>query len=743
MNRFSAAWSALIGKAAAPGEIYGDDQTINAVHGLLGGAVPFGSPPKRGERELMVAGKKHPILHSILSRLGHDIGSTPWQLYVARGKDGAPQKRWAMRAGDRIQRKAYRTVQKTGQLRDDIEEILDHPLLDLLQQFNPLMPALIGFEVVQTYLELKGEAFLGIERNRAGMPVQLWPIPGYWIFRTPYRGSPFYHVNFGTWVADLPEEDVIWLKHPDPENPYWRGCGIGESLGDEIEIDEYAAKTQKALFYNHGVPAGVVALEGASQIEVDRAKETFNQKYGGFWNAAKLFWTGHKMDIKPLALDFVDSDIGPLREAERDKIVSTWGIPPEILGILKNSNRATIAEAKPIYAEHVMVPRLEFLRTLLQGRLVPEFDERLVLDYVDPTPDDQAFRLQVATAAPWSRSKNEWRELQALHPIDGGDDVFPPMPSGGAGPAGGGGGMPALPGGKGADPEWVKDLAAMVRRAEEEEGAEEDDYLERRDLSEVVDAVEDAAVTDPLAKMTREEMAKWVKSVADETGLQIDFQLVNPKIAAYVKERSLDKVKGLAKVNDTTRDQLRASLSEGIEKGEGIRELAARVGDVFEDAQGYRATAIARTETTRAAGFGNVTAFKEGGITEKEWVATPGPRTRDDHADMDGQVVGIDDAFTTPGGLEGDHPGDFDDPAEDCNCRCTVVAAEKAGSENDDEEGDKAASYLKRTLERRATAWKFFDAATKPWEAKARETLQRGFGVQERAVLAALKKAGK
>ncbi len=125
--------------------------------------------------------------------------------------------------------------------------------------------------------------------------------------------------------------------------------------------------------------------------------------------------------------------------------------------------------------------------------------------------------------------------------------------------------------------------------------------------------------------------------------------------------------------------------------------------DVFEDAQGYRSTLIARTETTRAAGWGNVTAFKEGGAEAKEWVATRDNRTRDDHDEMDGQVVGIDEPFETPGGEDGDHPGDFDDPAEDCNCRCTVSVADKSeiGSDDEDEEGDAGAPNQDRPAARR------------------------------------------
>ncbi len=543
MNRFALAWNAIRGKAA-PGVVYGDPKTTGALDGLLAGAVPFGSPPKRGERELMVAGKKHPIVRAVISRIGGDIAATPWQMFRANNQAGQPEKRWPMIRGNIQQRTNYRTVRKTGQLRDDVQEITDHPLLTLMHQFNPLMSGLDGHKIVQKYLELKGEAFLGIERNAMGVPCQLWPIPGYWIYRTPYNGSPVFQINWGTWVADLPEQNVIWLKDLDPENPYLRGAGVGESLGDEIEIDEYAGKTQKALFYNHNMPAGIVSLRGAHDKELDRAKENFNQKYGGFWNAAKMFWTGTEMDVKQLSLDFVDSAIGPLRKDQRDKLLQMWGMPPEIMGINEHSNRSTISEAKSIYAERVLLPRLEFLRTAYQNRLVPEFDDRIILDFIDPSPDDQAFMLQVATAAPWSRSKNEWRELGGLSPVAGGDDIFPPMPAAAPPPPPKETDKPGP-----ANPPQPKgylvpggEFVIPLSRA-----AEEDDTLREGGLDDAIGALDDADLTAPMEALYSDELKKWMAKVADQTGLDVDFALVNPKIAEYIRQRSLDKVRGLAK----------------------------------------------------------------------------------------------------------------------------------------------------------------------------------------------------
>ena len=92
-----------------------------------------------------------------------------------------------------------------------------------------------------------------------------------------------------------------------------------------------------------------------------------------------------------------------------------------------------------------------------------------------------------------------------------------------------------------------------------------------------------------------------------------------------------------------------------------------------------RARTIARTETHAAATAGTDFAAKtvqdiNPGITMmREWVAIEDSRTRQDHKDADGQVVGMDDPFTV-GDSDLMRPGDPDgDPSEVINCRCCVA----------------------------------------------------------------------
>ena len=85
---------------------------------------------------------------------------------------------------------------------------------------------------------------------------------------------------------------------------------------------------------------------------------------------------------------------------------------------------------------------------------------------------------------------------------------------------------------------------------------------------------------------------------------------------------------------------------------------------------------IARTEGHRiqntAAYNAQSKAKSKGANVFKQWCATLDGRTRDTHRELDGKIVNVDEPFRI-GGKSAMFPGDFGDPSEDCNCRCTIL----------------------------------------------------------------------
>jgi SPP1 gp7 family putative phage head morphogenesis protein len=146
-----------------------------------------------------------------------------------------------------------------------------------------------------------------------------------------------------------------------------------------------------------------------------------------------------------------------------------------------------------------------------------------------------------------------------------------------------------------------------------------------------------------------------------EHDLDIAFDVVNRRalnwLHAYAPKLSWH-------VEQETLATLRSQLSAGIAAGENMDKLRKRVSETFGDMEKWRAERIARSETIRAQEQGNLAAWKEGGFSQKVWLANPD--CCDICQDLDGKVVDIDEPFFD------DHYGDGMAPPAHPNCRCSA-----------------------------------------------------------------------
>lgn len=497
-------WAKLFGRgraapAAAPAGLATlEDRVIGASPGMRG-------PPRRGTRELIAAYREQPWLRAVTSRIARGVASASWCVYArasepvaplpgrGRMRGGptgtfrdvgvAPSFRWGRdiavrdsvleRGAPEARAARRRELAAAGLLR----EVSDHPLLDLLQSPNPQLTGRSAMSLSQIWLDIKGEAFWLLSGGADGVPTGYWPLPPHWVTAVPTASRPTFTVSAGGLQLEVKAEGMVWLRDPDPENPYGRGSGVAESLGDELETDEYAAKYLKSWFYNSAIPSFIVSFEGADPKALVRAKEKWDSEHRGVGNAHKSFFSDGKMNAVRLDASFREQQISDLRKLSRDFVAQVFAMPPEVIGIIENSNRATISAARYIYALGVEFPRVEFLRTELQQWLAPRYQGAITIEAEVQVPDDEAHRLDVMRAQPAVFACNEWRQEAGYEPLPEFEGRFPALMPGQEQPGKPAGEKPeapeveepeddAVPGGPGevdleaeperSDPPWAK-----------------------------------------------------------------------------------------------------------------------------------------------------------------------------------------------------------------------------------------------------------------------------------------------
>lgn len=747
--------------------------------------------PQRGMAEMLQAYRTDPWLHVCVDIIGRKFAEVPWQLFfrpdkkTGKRREGGKYKRLR---GDARHKHFHKAVD-TGELR----EIENHPLLELWEAPNPIMSG-VGFrDLCAKYIKMQGESFTYKRRDDLGIVFELWPIAPTWVYRVPTEGAPYFDISVIGKTMRIPAEDMIWMKQPELLNPYTRGAGQGESLGSYIDTNHYAMEFQKAYFYNDARPNVLFHMPNADAEVVEDMKNKMDNALRGPLRSHRpiIYDAPQEMGIHEFDLSDGMTASLPLLQGVRDTFLSVFGVPPEIAGVLTSSNRATIDVAETLLARNVISPLCEFVLDEMSRQLVPEFDDRLLLGYENPVPEDKEFQLNVLKAAGWCADAGEWRELAGL-PSRGDADKFymvpalltptpdagtptvplkphllteiqaanpnnsnmvpgsygRPAPGDASDPLSGvgntqndgaGDGVPSEHDAENGDqPVYSQLVNGADQSGDNRKGSKKKskskpvvpDYFQ--EISKADDKVKRVIGVVHPKMITKELDPIWQDKVAEWGDAAYEEVGAAPAFDMYneaVKDH-LEDFSGdrITKINDTTRDKIRKALGEGVDNGEDTGDLAKRIKAVFAEASTSRAKTIARTEVMRSSNFASLQGYKQSGLVEKkEWIDTPDDRTREDHVYL-GEQPPIDiDDDFEVGDFKAQSPGEFGVPEMDINCRCTVAPALDTDS---DATGTKA---LKLEV------WKKFDAKAVKWEDAAKTALHKAFAEQERAALGALK----
>lgn len=382
---------------------------------LLGGIMPVGSsdPPAIGTEQLLDAYEEMPWLQ-MAARKASDGVAAALQisvLSVRRGGKTMPAKAYQL-GGFQVRDVGIKEAKRAG-------ELVSHPnhvFLAALADPNPYMTRRGLLHVTNSYLDIVGDGYWFVQRNVAGVPAGYWPIPAHWVLESPTVDRPQWRVGYRGWQVSLDEADILHFHDPGLSNPYGRGAGVGWALADDLEVDEYLAKMAKSMFFNQARPDFVVYNFG-SKTEKDTAERNWLRGHQGFWKEMRPHFMGGEPKFHEFKRQTMNELMYPeFRTRQRDIVLQVYGHPPEIFGILENSNRATIDAAFYLFQAGVVAPRAERMIEPLQRHFSREFDPRGVLHYPNAVPEDKEFLLKVAQAVPQSRQMDEWRELQGLDP---------------------------------------------------------------------------------------------------------------------------------------------------------------------------------------------------------------------------------------------------------------------------------------------------------------------------------------
>lgn len=320
---------------------------------------------------------------------------------------------------------------------DKHEEVQEHALLDLLEGVNEQMTGIEFKYTMMAHLELTGNFYCLLDgaTSETSMPRALHTLnPGSVRVKVnkasfPYKISHYEYTIDGNMYSFKPYE-ILHIKYPDPNDPFV-GIGVPQTIPVWIDSDNYAMEYNRKFFINGASVGLYIQTDTNVEGNLDRIKTSFRQNQTGIENAHKVPVLPKGAKLEHSGVTQRDMDFAKLTDATRDRILAGFRVSKTILGTAESdTNRSTAETADYVFSKRTIKPKMLMVVSFLNEYLVPRYGDDLYLTFIDPTPEDKAFKtieMQAAVSSMPIMTQNEARRnYLGLGPIEGGDKLMAP-----------------------------------------------------------------------------------------------------------------------------------------------------------------------------------------------------------------------------------------------------------------------------------------------------------------------------
>ncbi len=314
----------------------------------------------------------------------------------------------------------------------DSEEVFAHPFIDLLYRVNPFKTKFdLWWETIM-FLELTGDAYWYLAKNKLGLPAEIWVCPSNYMkivgsiregvqryeYRLPGAAKP----------TRFEAEEILHFRYPSPVDMFY-GYSPLRAAAEAIDTYESAKTTQFNAFRNGIYPGGILATDQKLKDEtIERIRNSIVQKYGGEEKAGKIFILEQGLKFSKISLTPQEMDFAESSKILRDEILGIFKVPAAIAGLSEDVNRASADALEVIFARNTVEPKLRMIEDAINQSLLPVFDENLWCEFEPVLPKDaesEAKQMEIRLRTGLT-TVNEERRKRGLGPVKWGDEPWVP-----------------------------------------------------------------------------------------------------------------------------------------------------------------------------------------------------------------------------------------------------------------------------------------------------------------------------
>jgi HK97 family phage portal protein len=276
-------------------------------------------------------------------------------------------------------------------LYEGADEIVEHPLLGLLERPNPRQAGATFLEAMYGHLLLAGNAYVELVEAGEGARELHLLRPDRVTVVADQAGWPValdYREASGRRRVALADGEGGGALHLTLFHPLDDHYGFPPLEAALMALDTHnaAGRWNKALLDNSARPSGALVYapkEGGnlSEDQFERLKAELEDGYSGVTKAGRPLLLEGGLDWKAMALSPKDMDFVEAKHSASRDIALAFGVPPMLLGIPGDNTYANYQEANRAFYRLTVLPLVARIARELSAWLAPAFGERLRLWY--------------------------------------------------------------------------------------------------------------------------------------------------------------------------------------------------------------------------------------------------------------------------------------------------------------------------------------------------------------------------
>lgn len=278
-------------------------------------------------------------------------------------------------------------------LADNLDEVLSHPFLTLLENPNNLESGKQFIYQIVVNLEMFGDAYILIEQQ-GDLIVSLNCLHSQLmhpdIDYTNKKVKGYYYYNVGSGPMYILPENLCRINYYNPNNDYY-GYSPLKSVMTPHELSLLYDDYNYAVLTNSGNPSAVISYQGKALTENERDKlETqWNKVMKGASSAGKVKVIGNDFKIEKLGMTPQEMSYESGQREVRLSVSNAFRVPLSLLD-QKDSNRSSLDGAYYAWQKDKILPTIRLITDSFNKNILSRYkNDSLWLSYKNPVEADR------------------------------------------------------------------------------------------------------------------------------------------------------------------------------------------------------------------------------------------------------------------------------------------------------------------------------------------------------------------